>query len=299
MTAPDASVAVPGGATRSKVAVAAPPSAEAPGSAAGWAVRDTLALAKRNLLHYTRVPQLLVFTFIQPIMFVLLFRYVFGGTVAIPIKGGYVNYLMPGIFGQTVVFGATSTAIGLAEDLGGGIIERFRSLPMVRMSVLAGRTGADLVRNGGVVVVMFIVGFAVGFRPSGGPLRIVLGALLVLAFAFSLSWIMANVGLKVANGEAAQAVAFPLMFPLTFASSVFVRVDRMPGWLQGFAAHQPVTVVVNAARGLMLGPEATAKLRAAGAFTTSTTSYVLQSLGWIAVILAVFVPLAVRQFNRS
>ncbi|MCU1355731.1 MAG: type transporter [Acidimicrobiales bacterium] len=292
MTAPEASIAV----TVPRTA-AASPSIEATGSKLSWAVKDTLALAKRNLLHYTRVPQLLVFTFIQPIMFVLLFRYVFGGSIAVP--GGYVNYLMPGIFGQTVVFGATSTAIGLAEDLGGGIIERFRSLPMVRMSVLAGRTGADVVRNTGVVIVMFIVGFAVGFRPHGGVPRIVLGAALVLAFAFALSWVMALVGLKVANGEAAQAVAFPLMFPLTFASSVFVRVDTMPGWLQGFAAHQPVTVVVNAARGLMLGPEASAQLRAVGTFTTSTTSYVLQSVAWIAAILAIFVPLAVRQFNKS
>ena len=297
MTAPDtAALTVPAVRSGSETVVAAPVP-DGGGSTLSWAVSDTLALAKRNLLHYTRVPQLLVFTFIQPIMFVLLFRYVFGGAIAVP--GGYVNYLMPGIFGQTVVFGATSTAIGLAEDLGGGIIERFRSLPMVRMSVLAGRTGADLVRNSGVVVVMFVVGFAVGFRPHGGAPRIVLGALLVLAFAFSLSWVMALVGLKVANGEAAQAVAFPLMFPLTFASSAFVRVDTMPGWLQAFAAHQPVTVVINATRGLMLGPKAAAQLRAVGTFTTSTTSYVLQSVAWMALILAVFVPLAVKQFNKA
>ncbi|HRW38470.1 MAG TPA: ABC transporter permease [Aquihabitans sp.] len=275
-------------------AVAATP---ASGSKLRWALGDTLALARRNLLHYTRVPQLLVFTFVQPIMFVLLFRFVFGGTIDVP-GLDYVNYLMPGIFGQTVVFGATATAIGLAEDLGGGIIERFRSLPMVRMSVLAGRTGADLVRNTGVVIVMFVVGIAVGFRPYsvGG---VIAGALIVLAFAFSLSWVMALVGLKVANAEAAQAVAFPLMFPLTFASSAFVPVNTMPGWLQAFAAHQPVTVVVNASRGLMLGPEAAAKLEQFGTFTTSTGSYVLQSIGWIVLILAVFVPLSVRQFNRT
>jgi ABC-2 type transport system permease protein/oleandomycin transport system permease protein len=292
MTAPDASITI----ATPRVATASP-SAEAGGSKVGWAVKDTLALVKRNLLHYTRVPQLLVFTFIQPIMFVLLFRYVFGGSIAVP--GGYVNYLMPGIFGQTVVFGATSTAVGLAEDLGGGIIERFRSLPMVRMSVLAGRTGADLVRNSGVVVVMFLVGALVGFRPHGGAARIVLGALLILSFSFALSWVMALVGLKVANGEAAQAVAFPLMFPLTFASSAFVRVDTMPGWLQAFAAHQPVTVVINATRGLMLGPTASAQLRSVGTFTTSTTSYVLQAIGWIALILVIFVPAAIKQFNKS
>lgn len=263
-----------------------------------WAVTDTLALAKRNLLHYTRVPQLLVFTFIQPIMFVLLFRYVFGGTIQVP-NVAYVDYLMPGIFGQIVVFGATATAIGLAEDMGSGIIERFRSLPMVRMSVLAGRTGADIVRNLGVVIVMMIVGIAVGFRPHGGVLGIVAGCLLVLAFAFALSWIMALVGLKVANAEAAQAVSFPLLFPLTFASAAFVPVNSMPGWLQVFAAHQPVTVVVNAARGLMLGPDVAADLEKFGVFNTSTTGYVIQSLAWIVVILAIFVPLSIRQFNKN
>lgn len=270
----------------------------AEGSRLTWAVRDTLALGRRNLLHYTRVPQLLVFTFIQPVMFVLLFRYVFGGVINVP-NLSYVDYLMPGIFGQTVVFGSTSTAVGLADDMGTGIIERFRSLPMVRMSVLTGRTGADLLRNTGVVVVMLAVGFAVGFRPDGSALAIVAGALLVLAFSFSLSWVMANVGLKVANAETAQAVAFPLMFPLTFASAAFVPVNSMPGWLQVFAAHQPVTVVINAARGLMLGPDASAQLERAGVFTTSTTGYLLQSLAWIALILAIFVPLAVRQFNKG
>ena len=269
----------------------------ASGSKLRWALSDTAALTKRNLLYYTRVPQLLVFTFVQPIMFVLLFRYVFGGSIQVP-GLDYVNYLMPGIFGQIVVFGSTSTAIGLAEDLGSGIVERFRSLPMVRISVLAGRTGADLIRNTGVVIVMFVLGMAVGFRPHDVQ-GVVAGALIILAFSFSLSWVMALVGLKVPNAEAAQAVAFPLLFPLTFASSAFVPVNSMPGWLQGFAAHQPVTVVVNAARGLMLGPDAAKALEKAGTFTTSTSGYVLQSLVWIGVILALAVPAAVRQFNRS
>ncbi len=267
-----------------------------PGSRVGWLVRDSRALVRRNLLHYTRVPMLLVFTFVQPIMFVLLFRYVFGGTIRIP-GLSYVNYLMPGIFGQTVVFGAASTAIGLAEDLGSGIIERFRSLPMVRMSVLVGRTLADLLRNAGVVLVMLLVGIAVGFRPYSVQ-GVVAGSLLVLALAFALSWVMANVGLRVGNGEAAQAVAFPLMFPLTFASSAFVPVNSMPGWLQAFAAHQPVTVVINAARGLMLGPDVARGLQDAGVFATTTSGYVLQSLAWIVVIVAVAAPLAVRRFNR-
>ena len=283
--------------TPARPRIEAVPVEPAPGSPLAWAVRDSLALARRNLLHYTRVPQLLVFTFIQPIMFVLLFRYVFGGTIPIP-GVAYVDYLIPGIFGQIVVFGATSTAIGLAEDLGSGIIERFRSLPMVRMSVLAGRTGADLLRNAGVVVVMLLVGMAVGFRPHSAQ-GVLAASVIVLAFAFALSWIMALVGLKVANAEAAQAVAFPLLFPLTFASAAFVPVNSMPGWLQVFAAHQPVTVVVNAARGLMLGPDVSAGLQRAGVFTTSTTGYVLQASAWIVGLLVVFVPLAIRQFNKS
>lgn len=262
-----------------------------------WAVRDTLALAGRNLLHIVRVPQLLVFTFVQPVMFVLLFRYVFGGAIPVPIA--YVDYLMPGIFGQTVIFGAASTAIGLAEDLGTGIIERFRSLPMARMAVLGGRTLADLVRNTGVVLVMLAVGFAVGFRPSGGVLGVVAGAAVVLGFAFALSWVFANIGLGAPNAEAAQAVAFPIMFPLTFASSAFVPVNSMPGWLQAFAAHQPVTVVINAARTLMLGSGDTALLRERGLLTASGTSYVLQAIGWIVAILAVGIPLAVRRYRRA
>jgi ABC-2 type transport system permease protein/oleandomycin transport system permease protein len=273
------------------------PAELADGSRLAWAVRDSLALVKRNLLHYTRMPQLLVFTFVQPIMFVLLFRYVFGGTIPIP-GVSYVNYLIPGIFGQVVLFGSMSTAIGLAEDLGGGIIERLRSLPMVRLAVLAGRTGADLVRNAGVVLTMLAMGFLVGFRPHDVA-GVVAASLLVLGFAFSFSWLMANVGLKVGNGEAAQAAGFPILFPLTFASSAFVPVNTMPGWLQAFAAHQPVTVIVNAARGLMIGPGAAARLERAGVFTTSTGGYVVQSLLWIVGILVVFAPMAVRRFNRT
>ncbi len=263
-----------------------------------WAYRDTMAMAKRNLLHITRVPQLLVFTFVQPVMFVLLFRYVFGG--AIPIPGlSYVNYLMPGIFGQTVMFGAANTAVGLADDLGTGIIERFRSLPMARLAVLSGRTLADLARSCVVVAVMLVVGFAVGFRPDGSVPAIALGILIVLGFAFGLSWVFANVGLRAPNAEAAQAVAFPIMFPLTFASSAFVPVNSMPGWLQGFAANQPVTIIINAARSLMLGPEATQSLQDAGVFTMSGTSYVVQALVWIVVIVGVAAPLAVRRYRRT
>ena len=266
-------------------------------SSLGWALRDTAALTVRNLLHYVRVPELLVFTFVQPIMFVLLFRYVFGGSIPIP-GLSYVDYLMPGIFGQTVVFGSIATGIGLAEDVGTGIVERFRSLPMSRFAVLAGRTAADLIRNFGVVVVMFVIGVLVGFRPDGGVPRIVLALALILGFAVALSWVFANVGLRAANAEAAQAVSFPILFPLTFASSAFVPVSNMPGWLQAFAWHQPVTIVVNAARALMLGPDAAANLQAQGVLRESTTSYTLQAIAWTVGIIAVFAPLAIRRFNR-
>jgi ABC-2 type transport system permease protein len=278
-------------------ALAPAPEPEEATSSLTWAVRDTAALTVRNLLHYVRVPELLVFTFVQPIMFVLLFRYVFGGSIPIP-GLPYVDYLMPGIFVQTVVFGSMATGIGLAEDIGTGIVERFRSLPMNRFAVLAGRTAADLIRNVGVVVVMFAIGVLVGFRPDGGAARILLGLALVLGFAFALSWVFANVGQRAANAEAAQAVSFPILFPLTFASSAFVPVSNMPGWLQAFAQHQPVTIVVNACRALMLGPDTAAQLRAADILQASTLSYTLRAIAWILGILLVFVPMAVRRFNR-
>lgn len=262
------------------------------------AVLDTVALTKRNLVHLVRETGLLVFTFVQPVMFVLLFRYVFGGTLGQMLGMDYVNYLLPGIFVQAVALGAVSTAIGLAEDLGGGIIERFRSLPMSRMSVLAARTLADLVRNIGIVIVMFLVGLLIGFRPDS-LVGVVKGGALVVGFAFSLSWLLSLVGLRSTSAEEAQSIAFPILLPLTFASSAFVPVNSMPSWLQVFAEHQPVTIVVNACRGLMLGPEAAKALEASGSFMTDTTGYVVRSLLWIVAILAVSVPLSVRQFNRS
>jgi ABC transporter DrrB family efflux protein len=217
-------------------------------------VRDALAIAGRNLIAYRRVPQLLVFSTIQPVMFVLLFRYVFGGAFQSSVPGiPYVDYLMPGIFVQTTVFGAIATAVGLATDLKSGLLERFRSLPMARSAVLAGRTLADLTRNVFVTALMAAVGFAVGFRVHTGALAF-LGAMgLVLLFGYALSWVFATVGLAVGDPETAQAAAFPVLAPLVFASSVFVPVDSMPGWLQPFAEHQPVSVTAAAVRALVIG----------------------------------------------
>ncbi len=262
------------------------------------AIGDTLALTRRNLVHLVRETGLLVFTFVQPVLFVLLFRYVFGGTLGRVLGVNYVNFLLPGIFVQAVTLGAVSTAIGLAEDLGGGLVERFRSLPMVRLSVLAARTLADLVRNVAIVVVMLAVGLLIGFRPAG-YVGVAQASLLVLAFAYAMSWMAALIGLRSTSAEEAQSVAFPILLPLTFASSAFVPVNSMPGWLQVFAQHQPVTVVVNACRGLMVGPHTATSLQASGALSTDTAGYVVQSVIWIVVILACAVPLAVRRFEQS
>ena len=238
----------------------------------------------RYLIAYKRIPQLLVFSTIQPVIFVIMFRYVFGGAIRMP-GVDYVDYLMPGIFVQTVTFGALAAAIGLAADLKSGIIERFHSLPMAQSAVLAGRTFADLVRNIFVVALMTVVGFAVGFRVHTNALAFLAAMGLVLVFGYMLSWVFATVGLTVGDPETAQAASFPVLAPLVFASSAFVRPDTMPSWLQPFAEHQPVSVTASAIRSLVLGGPA--------------TSYVVQSLAWSAVILAVFMPLAVARYRRS
>jgi ABC-2 type transport system permease protein/oleandomycin transport system permease protein len=270
-------------------APAAPPATLSPrptGARRGHAVGDALAVTWRNLLAYVRLPQLLVFSTIQPIMFVLLFRYVFGNSITLSDPSvDYVDYLMPGIFVQTAVFGAAGTGIGLAEDMAKGLIERFRSLPMARSAVLAGRTLADSVRNVFVVVLLTGVGFAVGFRIHGGVPAYLAALALVLLFAFALSWMVATIGLGAPNGEAAQAAIFPMLFPLTFASSAFVDPSFMPGWLQAFADHQPVSITVDAARDLVLGQPVGWGVAA--------------SVAWSLGIVAVFGPLAVRRYRRA
>jgi ABC-2 type transport system permease protein/oleandomycin transport system permease protein len=248
------------------------------------AARDALIITGRNLTVLRRLPQLLIFATIQPILFVLMFRYVFGGAIEVP-NGSYVDYLMPGIFAQTVAFGAITTGIGLSEDLARGLIDRFRSLPMARSAVLAGRTLADLVRNVGVVTLMVAMGYLVGFRVQTNLLSLLAGMLLLLLFGFALSWVFALVGLSVANAESAQAASFPLLFPLVFASSAFVPTATMPGPLRAFAEHQPVTAVIDAVRALVLGGP--------------TASLILTSLAWSLGILAVAAPLAVRRYRRA
>ena len=260
-----------------------------PASNIRWLLSDTATLTRRNLLAVTRIPEALFFSTVQPIMFVLLFRYVFGGSIHTDATS-YVNYLMPGIFVQTVAFGAVSTSIGLAEDLQKGLIERFRALPMSRGAVLLGRTTADLIRNIFVIVIMTVVGLLVGFRPSTGVLSYIGGVLLILFFSYALSWGFAIVGLSAPNSETAQVMSFPLIFPLTFISAAFVQPSTMPSWLQGFATYQPVSVTVSACRSLMVGAASTGTGR-------STSFWLWQSLAWTVVLLAVFIPLAIRKYR--
>src|SRR3954447_19223103 len=249
-------------------------------------VRDTFAVTWRNLTAIRRVPQLMVFTLIQPVIFVLLFTYVFGGAIGgLPPGLDYVDYLIPGVFVQTAVFGAIVTAIGMATDLSNGIIERFRSLPMSSSAVLVGRSLSDLTRNVFVVVLMGAVGFLVGFRYTNGLFNFLLGMFLILAFGYSMSWIFSLVGMAVKDPETAQAASFPILAPLVFASSVFVPVNTMPDWLQPWAENQPVSLTASAARELMLGLPAGNDL---------FWAYV-----WIVGIVAVCAPLAVWQYRRA
>jgi ABC transporter DrrB family efflux protein len=259
------------------------------GSSLRWVFADAITVTKRNLVTYTRLPQLIVFSTIQPVMFVLLFAYVFGGAIQTP-GVDYVQYLIPGIMVQTVAFGSTATGVGLADDLGKGIIDRFRTLPMARSAVLAGRTMSDSVRNLFVILLMLGVGYAIGFRIQTNIFEAALAVLVALFFGFAFCWISATIGMSVGDVETAQVSSFIWMFPLVFASSVFVPVETMPGWLQAFAEHQPITLTVNALRSLLLGDQAV---------SGSTTGYVLGSLAWSLGILAVFMPLAVRRYRRS
>ena len=256
------------------------------GSGLRWALEDCLVVTGRNLRHFARQPQLIVFSTIQPIMFVLLFAYVFGGAIGSSLPEGveYIDFLLPGIFIQAVSFRATQTAIGLAEDLEKGVVDRFRSMPMARSAVLAGRTIADLVRNLFVVALMIVVGYLIGFRFREGPVEAVAAVAVVAAFGFSLSWVFVLIGLSVRGAEAAQSAGFIGIFPLVFASSVFVPVSTMPDWLEGFASVSPVTVSADAARALAIGGDVGEPL--------------LQCALWCIGILAVFVPLCVRRYRR-
>jgi ABC-2 type transport system permease protein len=257
------------------------------------AFADGAVVAKRNLIKIKRLPELLIWTTMSPIMFVLLFGYVFGSSIPIP-GTTYREYLIAGVFAQTVIFGSTFTGAGLAEDMTKGIIDRFRSLPMARSAVLVGRTGSDILYNSISILVMSITGLIVGWRITTSVPEAAVGFLLLLLFAYAVSWIMAYVGLKVSSVEVVNNASFMFIFPMTFIANTFVRVELLPGPLQTFAEWNPVSAVAQAVReafgntGALPEPE-----------VWSLDNPILYTIIWVGIILAIFVPLSVRQYNKS
>ncbi len=249
-----------------------------------WAAADSMAVARRNIIGMTRRPQLLGIVTIQPVLFVLMFRYVLGGSIHVPGQS-YVNYLMAGIFVETVMFGAQNTAIGMAEDLRSGLIERFRSLVMARSAVLAGRVLADALRNVFVIVLMLGVGYLVGFRPRTGPAALATAGAVLLLFGLAISWVAALLGLTAKSAEAAGAAALPLTVLLGFPSSAFLLTSTLPGPLRAYADHQPVTATVNIIRPLLLGGP--------------TATHAVTAILWCAGLIAVFAPLSVLRYRRA
>src|SRR5687767_3840338 len=247
--------------------------------------KDTLVMAERNLIRLPRAPDMLLAFTIQPIMFVLLFAYVFGGAIATPGYGSYIDFLIPGIVAQNIAFGGFTTALGLAEDMGKGLIDRFRSLPTARASVLAGRALADVGTNLLGMTILLVTGLIIGFSFDASVLEILAGIALLLLFGFASSWIFAVIGLSVSTPEAANGVGFTLIFPITFISSAFVPVESMPDGLEQFAEVNPVSVVVDAMRALWLDAPA--------------GDAVWGAVAWSLAIVAVFAPLAVSKYRKA
>jgi ABC transporter DrrB family efflux protein len=254
-------------------------------SALNYAVSDTLVLAKRNLLRIPRAPDLLISFTLQPIMFVVLFVYVFGGAIETPGFEDYTDFLMPGIIVQTMSFGGFVTALGLAEDLKKGLVDRFRSLPMARSAVLSGRTLADVATNTVSLAIMVAVGLLVGFSFDANLFEILAGVGLMLLFGYAFSWIFAFFGLTASSAEAAQAIGFMAIFPLTFISSAFVPVESMPAALEWFAEVNPFTTVVDAMRALWVD--------------TPAGTDIWVALLWCVGLIAVFAPLSVARYRRA
>jgi ABC transporter DrrB family efflux protein len=245
---------------------------------------DTLVIAERNLIRLPRAPDLLLAFTVQPIMFVLLFRYVFGGAISTP-GYSYVDFLIPGIIVQNIAFGGFVTALGLNEDVHKGLIDRFRSLPMARPAVLAGRTLADVVTNALSMTILLVTGIIIGFSFETSALQVIAGIGLLLLFGYAFSWVFAFLGLLVSSPEAANSVGFIAVFPLTFISSAFVPVASMPDPLKTFADVNPFTIVVDAMRSLWIGAPA--------------GNSVWGAVVWSLVIIAVFAPLAVARYRRA
>ena len=260
------------------------------------AVRDGLIVGWRNLKRIPRIPELAIFAILQSIMFVLLFAFVFGG--AIPLPGYppdpvyYREYLMPGIFAQTIVFAAGTTAIGMADDVGKGIIDRFRSLPMSRSGVLTGRSFADVVYNFGILIVLMLSGLAVGWTVHTGFGALVGGVALLLLFAFAMSWLGIYLGLSVPSVEVAQQAIFTVLFPITFISNVFVPVETLPEWLQPIAEWNPTSTLTGALRDMWGNPNP----YATDSFPSQNP--VLVTLVWVVIFVVVFGPLGVRRYRN-
>jgi ABC transporter DrrB family efflux protein len=259
------------------------------------AFADGAVVAKRNLIKIKRVPDLLVFSTMSPIMFILLFAYIFGSAIQVGNGIGYREFLIPGIFVQTVIFGSTITGAGLAEDLQKGIIDRFRSLPMARSAVLVGRTTSDVLNNVLVLVIMSVTGLLVGWRIRSSVGEAIAGFFLLLAFAYAMSWLMALVGLIVPSPEVVNNAAFMVIFPLTFIANTFVPTQHFPAVLKAIANWNPVSSVTQAARQLF-GNTGTAPLPKG---PWSLHHPIIYTLIWIVIILAIFIPLSVRQYERA
>jgi ABC-2 type transport system permease protein len=265
--------------------------APAPAARLRQDVADGLVVTWRNLKRIPRIPELAVFAILQSIMFVLLFAFVFGGAIPLPDGGSYREYLMPGIFAQTIVFAAATTAIGMCDDINKGIIDRFRSLPMARSAVLSGRTISDVVYNGGILIVLMLSGFAVGWAVHTGWGALFAGVGLLLLFAFAMAWIGVWLGLSVPTVEVAQQFSFTVIFPITFVSNVFVPIETLPDWLQPFAEWNPTSTLTASLRELWGNPNPFA-----GSGLPSQEP-ILVTLGWVVLIIAVFAPLGVRRYR--
>jgi len=265
--------------------------APAPQGGLRQAMTDGLIVAQRNLMRVPRIPELAIFAVLQSIMFVLLFVIVFGG--AIPIPGvSYTDYLLPGIFVQTVAFATATTAIGMADDIGKGIIDRFRSLPMARSGVLTGRSISDLVYNAGILVVLMAAGFVVGWRVGTSIPEFLLGVLLLVMFGFAMSWIGIWLGLSVPTVEVAQQVIFIVIFPLTFVSNVFVPIGTLPDWLQPLAEWNPISVLTAALRELW-----GSAIPGIPRDTIPAQYPVALTIIWVIVLVTIFAPLGVRKYR--
>jgi ABC transporter DrrB family efflux protein len=264
--------------------------APAPAEGRAQAISDALLIGWRNLKRIPRIPELAIFAILQSIMFVLLFVYVFGGAIAISGPGNYVDFLMPGIFAQTIVFAAGTTAIGMTDDISKGIVDRFRSLPMSHSAVLTGRTFSDVIYNGGILLVLMATGVVVGWRVDNIP-NLILGYALLLFFAYGMTWLGVYLGMNVPTVEVAQQVIFTVLFPIVFISNVFVPLPTLPSWLQPIAEWNPTSTLTAALRDLWGNPNPVTSDSLAG------QEPALVTIGWVVLFIVVFAPLAIRKYR--